>query len=447
MTSKRSFSWWEKFLLLLLGLTLFFALFVYIATLYKVKFADSPGDFALFGDYVGGTLGTILSLTGIVFLYRTYRIQVDISIKQEEKIDLQLFESSFFMLLNQQRDILKSMKGEYPKENGIQKEHLEGIDYIARLRLDLSIRLLDLNYELEAIESNDSNRLKILVNEIYKELFQNHASQLGHYFRHLYHLVKFVEDSGVRNKKRYMDLIQSQMSTDEMYLAAINGISNYGRKKMLPLMNRYSLLENLIIDDDPIIAQLLRVFYPDTKQKQIDNMKRNIIFVGGIHAVGKSTFVKKVKEDNDLLIPISASDILKWKDPKEKIVSDVQDNQNKLIENLHKIIDVDKPYLLDGHFCLMNSRGENERVPLQTFQDINPEMIILIVEDLEVIIQRLESRDGKKYDRQQLELLYDNETSWANDVADFLGIELYTIKSSEYGKVKQVISEFVSRFE
>ena len=212
-------------------------------------------------------------------------------------------------------------------------------------------------------------------------------------------------------------------------------------------MNRYSLLENLIIDDDPIIAQLLKVFYPNTKQKQIDNMKRNIIFVGGIHAVGKSTFAKKVKEDNDLIIPISASDILKWKDPKEKIVDDVQDNQNKLVENLHKIIDVDKPYLLDGHFCLMNSKGEIERVPLPTFQDINPEMIILIVEDLDVIIHRLESRDDKKYDRQQLELLYDNETSWAKDVADFLGVELYTIKSSEYGKIKQVISDFVSRFE
>ena len=447
MYSKRYFSWWEKFLLILLGLVLFLALFVYIATLYRVGFADSPNDFALFGDYIGGTIGTIVSLTGIVFLYRTYRIQVDISLKQEEKIDLQLFESSFFMLLNQQRDILKSMKGEYPRGNGSQKEQLEGIDYIARLRLDLSIRLLDLNYELETIESNDANRLKVLVNEIYKDFFQTHASQLGHYFRHLYHLVKFVENSGVRDKKRYMDLIQSQMSTDEMYLAAINGISNYGRKKMLPLMNKYSLLENLIIDDDPIVAQLLRIFYPDTRLKQIDNVKKNIIFVGGIHAAGKSFFAKRVKKDNDLIIPISASDVLKWEDPKEKIVDDVRDNQNKLIENLHRIVDIDKPYLLDGHFCLMNSRGENERVPLQTFQDINPEMIILIEDDLDVIIQRLESRDGKKYDYQQLELLYDNETSWAKDIADFLGVDLYVIKSSEYDKVKQVISEFVSKFE
>ncbi len=231
MISERSFSWWEKGVLLFLSLTLLIALSAYIVTLYSLGFAETPSDFAKFGDYIGGTIGTIVGLTGVVFLYRTYRLQVDISTKQEEKLDRQLFESSFFLLLGQQREILKSMKGEYSRGQGHSKEKLEGVDYMSRLRLDLSVRLLDLNYESAALEEGDLNILKIIVNQIYQDLFQSHASQLGHYYRHLYHIVKFVEESGIEDKKTYMDLIQAQMSTDELYIAAINGISNYGRKK------------------------------------------------------------------------------------------------------------------------------------------------------------------------------------------------------------------------
>ncbi len=447
MLSDRVFSWWERGLLILLSLILISALSVYIITLYRLEFAKSPDDFAKFGDYIGGTIGTIVALIGVVFVYRTYKLQIDISSKQEEKLDRQLFESSFFLLLGQQRDILKSMKGEFSRGQGKSKEKLEGVDYMARLRLDLSVRLLDLNYESVALESGDLNKIKIIVNQIFQDLFQGHASQLGHYFRHLYHIVKFVEESDVNDKKSYMDLIQAQMSTDELYLSAINGISNYGRKKMLPLMNQYSLLENLVIDDDPIVTKLVKLFYPDTKQKRLENMKKNIIFVGGIHAVGKSTFAQQVKADNKKITLLSASDIIQWKDSKEKIVEEVLDNQNLLVENLHKQIDIDKPYLLDGHFCLLNSEGNCENVPLQTFQDINPEMIILLVEDIDIVVQRLKERDSKCYDSKLIELLYENEMAWAHDVADKLGIELFTIKTSEYEKVKRVIADFVSQFE
>lgn len=447
MPSERVFSWWEKCLLILLSLTLILALSVYVITLYRLDFAKGPRDFAEFGDYVGGTIGTLVALIGVVFLYRTYRLQIDISKKQEEKLDRQLFESSFFLLLGQQRDILKSMKGEFLRGQGLPKEKLEGIDYMARLRLELSVRLLDLNYEPAALENGDSNKLKIIVNQIYQDLFQSHASQLGHFFRHLYHIVKFVEDSEIDNKKAYMDLIQAQMSTDELYLAAINGISNYGRKRMLPLMNEYSLLENLVIDNDPIVTKLIKTFYPNTKQKRIENMKKNIIFVGGIHAVGKTTFTKLVKADNKNITLLSASDILKWKDPREKDVEDVCENQNLLVEKLQKLVDIDKPYLLDGHFCLINSGGNVETVPMQTFLDINPEMIILLVEEPDVVMQRLKERDNRSYDLKKIKLLSDVELSWAHDVANILGIEIYTIKASEYAKVKPVIADFVSQFE
>lgn len=98
----------------------------------------------------------------------------------------------------------------------------------------------------------------------------SHAAQLGHYFRHLYHLLYFIQTEGNIDKKKYSDIVQAQMSYDELYLITINGISNYGRKKMLPLLNDFSFLENLAIDDDYIVRRLIELFYPSTKKKRWD---------------------------------------------------------------------------------------------------------------------------------------------------------------------------------
>ena len=96
-----------------------------------------------------------------------------------------------------------------------------------------------------------------------------------------------------------------------------------------------------------------------------------------------------------------ASDLhleLHWVDPTQKEVEDVSANQDRLIVYLRKIVDVDKPYLLDGHFCLKNTDGQIENIPLETFKAIDPEFIVLLEEDIELVSKRLNRRDGKTYD-------------------------------------------------
>lgn len=65
--------------------------------------------------------------------------------------------------------------------------------------------------------------------------------------------------------KEYIDILQAQLSNDELYLLALNGISNYGRRKMLPLVDKYSVLENFNPNDDKLITRLLSIFYVNTK--------------------------------------------------------------------------------------------------------------------------------------------------------------------------------------
>lgn len=443
----RNLSIFEKICIFLLFSVGAISLCIYIGQLYTEGLADGPEEFAWFGDYIGGIIGSISALIGIVFLYRTYKIQLDISSCQERIQRRQQFEDTFFSLLGQQRSIITNIRGKIPIKKGQSFEEKMSYEYVSQLRHDLAEQLQTLNFEPNALAEGKTNILKLRVNEIYTDFFLAHAAQLGHYFRHLYHLLKFIQTEREIEKQKYSDLVQAQMSYDELYLIAINGISNYGRKKMLPLLNEFSFLENLAVDDDEIVRRLIELFYPSTKKKDMRHMKRNIIFVGGIHCVGKTTFSRKIKESIPLIETLSCSEVLKWENPSKKNVEDIESNQNRLIANLVEIIDIDKPYLLDGHFCLLDRNNNVERIGIDTFRDINPEMIILLTEDIDVIQKRLQERDNREYSIEILENFDSEETKYAREVAQLIGVSIHIIKASEYEKVIENIKAFVSSLD
>lgn len=284
----------EKSVTILLAVVLVLSITIYCYTLRKYKFAQNTEDFGIFGDYIGGIVGTLVGLMGIVFLYRTYKIQLDIADTQDKLQIHQQFESTFFSLLNEQRSILLNLRGNFPLGSDQTTVTSTSYEYIQKFRNLLSEGLTNLLYEPYQLAPKNKNRLKIKVNEIYTELFLSHSNELGPYFRHLYHLLKFIDDSDVENKKEYADIVQSQMSFDELYILAVNGISNYGRKRLLPLLNDYSFLENLVIDDDDIVRKLVRIFYPNTKDKTPEKSLRNIIVMGGLMGPNKSNLIKAI---------------------------------------------------------------------------------------------------------------------------------------------------------
>lgn len=344
---------------------------IYCITLRAEEFAESSEDFGIFGDYIGGTIGTAVGIISVFLLYETYTSQVRFARKQDAVAKFQQFETTFFNLLEQQQMLREQLGGV------IWDNEFQGLSYLKRLREDLSDALSYLNYRTDEITADNKVLLKNVVNQLYLDFFLPNVSHLGHYFRHIYHILKYVDDSHIPEVKGYVDILQAQLSNDELYLLAINGISNYGRRKMLPLMDKYSLLENFNANDDMLIVKLLSIFYTNTKNKYLMSKSNKIIFIGGVHGVGKSTFVNSVKAKCPSVEGISCSTIMKWKNPAHKKVENVEENQNKLLTNLPYFIDLDKNYLLDGHFCLLTEKNTIERVPIEVFENINPDMIIL----------------------------------------------------------------------
>ena len=164
-------------------------------------------------------------------------------------------------------------------------------------------------------------------------------------------------------------------------------------------------------------------------------MKENkIIFIGGIHGVGKGTICKKICKSSNF-IHITASEILKWNEmsePGNKRVSNIQSTQDRLLEGLSKIVKKGEGYLLDGHYCLLNEKKEIEKIPIETFKKISPKLIAVVTAEVGVIKERLEERDSKSYDFDLLKRMQIAEMEYAQQISSKLEVPFIEVKDGNY---------------
>lgn len=167
----------------------------------------------------------------------------------------------------------------------------------------------------------------------------------------------------------------------------------------------------------------------------------NIYFIGGIHGVGKGTICKEIASKTEL-IHITASEVLKWEEisyKDDKLVKDITLSQNRLIKGLKNIIKKDETYLLDGHFCLLDSNEVSRRIDEDTFDQINPKIISIVIDDAEKIAERLQSRDHKIYDVEVLNQLQLMEIEYAKHLSNKYSVPYIEIKNGNYNRLIEII--------
>ena len=153
-----------------------------------------------------------------------------------------------------------------------------------------------------------------------------------------------------------------------------------------------------------------------------------LIFISGVHGVGKTYFCNMVKN----VIGIesySASKLIEQKKnaafSQDKLIPDIDDNQPYLLQAVNELKASRVNFILDGHFCLLNSSGEITRIPLDTFQDLNPDAILLLMEKPDVIAARRKERDGIDASVQSIDNFQQEECSYAKEVSAILGAKLF----------------------
>lgn len=172
-------------------------------------------------------------------------------------------------------------------------------------------------------------------------------------------------------------------------------------------------------------------------------MFNNIVFIGGIHGIGKSTLCKDICKHIEIEY-LSASAILKWVEVspnlKNKKVENIDYTQNRLLKGLGQTVQKNKYYLLDGHFCLLNSNEEVCKVPRETFLGIRPILLLVVTGSIHEVNQRLLKRDGNDYPMQTLSTMQEKEITYAKEIAETLEIPFL------HGD-KSLKTEFISKIE
>lgn len=75
---------------------------------------------------------------------------------------------------------------------------------------------------------------------------------LDHYFRYLYRILKFIDETDLideQQKYRYASMFRAQLSEFELVLVYYNGLSSMGKKKLKPLLEKFSILKNIRQED------------------------------------------------------------------------------------------------------------------------------------------------------------------------------------------------------
>lgn len=81
--------------------------------------------------------------------------------------------------------------------------------------------------------------------ESWKNTIEFYKNDLNHYFRFMYHIVNYVDNSDAENKYFYVRLLRASLSESELILLCFNCAYGEGREKFLPLIYKYAFFHNL----------------------------------------------------------------------------------------------------------------------------------------------------------------------------------------------------------
>lgn len=153
-----------------------------------------------------------------------------------------------------------------------------------------------------------------------------------------------------------------------------------------------------------------------------------MIFISGVHGVGKSYFCNIVKERLDM-DSYPASKLIAEKRKagfdKDKLIPNIDENQQYLLVAVDELRQNSSNFILNGHFCLLNASGKVTRISLETFTTLHPDAIVLLTEKPEIICRRRKERDNIDISVESVKEFQDEEKKYAEEISLLIGAKLY----------------------
>lgn len=266
-----------------------------------------------FGDFFGGMLNPILTFCSFMALLMTIilqqrelklsREQVEISVKelaetrkateissealleQAKSLKIQNFENTFFNMIDLHNKSLLNIKVEKENFNISPRGNSNSYHYIFEKRLEgreviNHIFFNFLKFQNQFAECYTQKRTSI----IFEDFIRYFSFDINHYFRNIYQVLKFIDNSYISNKKFYSNILRAQLSSTELGMLFFNSIGKNGNEKLLPLLIKYEFLEHTLFDDKTIDFLSIDIKDCILKTKELNNeFPINKIFGDNIH--------------------------------------------------------------------------------------------------------------------------------------------------------------------
>jgi len=162
----------------------------------------------------------------------------------------------------------------------------------------------------------------------------------------------------------------------------------------------------------------------------------NLIFLGGIHGVGKSSFAKRLADRMNCQA-LTASKLIRqarlgkstW--DSKKRAAKIDENQELLLGEINKKLALGGLIILDGHYSLKDTSGYIKKLPTGFFKKLNPKILLMLLGDPVIVSNQLNSRDGKNELAHNVEIFQSIELEHARSIGKTLNIPLLEVNTPD----------------
>lgn len=198
------------------------------------------------GDTIGGTMGPFVAIAAAILTFLAFWVQFKANEQQRKDIALERFESNFFELLHFHQEITNELLLKCNVNMILNPVQEKGRD-VFQLLYESTFIKGKYNGIKDLIKSNSNNW-----NDAY---LNSPIGFLDHYFRFLYRILKYIDDSQQKipemtlsKRYEYTSIVRATLSQYELILLFYNCLSTNGNKQFKLLIERYAIFNNLRVE-------------------------------------------------------------------------------------------------------------------------------------------------------------------------------------------------------
>lgn len=198
------------------------------------------------GDTIGGTMGPFVAIAAAILTFLAFWVQFKANEQQRKDIALERFESNFFELLHFHQEITNEL---------LLKCNVNMIPNPVEEKGRDVFQLLYENTFIKGGYNGIKGLIKSNSNNWNDEYLNSPIGFLDHYFRFLYRILKYIDDSQKKipemtlsKRYEYTSIVRATLSQYELVLLFYNCLSTNGNKQFKLLIERYAIFNNLRVE-------------------------------------------------------------------------------------------------------------------------------------------------------------------------------------------------------